>query len=277
MPVEGIPNGLKILMTAAFSQMDTKSWQIYNEQGGVCIKIRLRNRDHDSENQTGDIQIKTGSYTKKSTSQTKRDLKRSVEHSKQFKMTTRSESAKMPEISRAVDSISPTSKIDISPISIQSDNQNCATPNSYTSNIENSIAIDQELGHAYTRNQLDSVSDCETECDNVVINNQQSPLPLPVHTAIHVNSTVSDDFIQASDCESHASDSSYDEPPDYPYGQVCIHTDCCYGSAFCPDSSKEGLFVCTKCRPCKLYLCTPCYEAGGHKHHRKYLKLVLPT
>jgi len=209
MPVEGIPKGLEILMTAAFSQMDTKSWQIYNEQGGVCIKIRLRNRDHDSENQMGDTQIKTGSYTKKSTSQAKRDLKRSVEHTKQSKRITRSNSANLPEVPRTLDPESPTSKIDISPISIQSDNQNCITPNSYTCNIDSSI--DQELGHEYSRNQLDSVLDCETECDNnVVIDNQQFSL----HTAL--NSVMSYDQ-HASDSESHASDSSYDEPPDYPY------------------------------------------------------------
>ncbi len=81
MPVSGLPGSLELLLGTVLERFTVKTWQIYDEKGGISFKIKFTNMD--KEGLPSGLQ--NACYTKKSASKQTRDQNRH----KQYEMNKR--------------------------------------------------------------------------------------------------------------------------------------------------------------------------------------------
>ena len=115
--MEGLPKTLEIMLSTMVEKFDLKSWQIFDERDGICMKIRFKTVQ---ENQcsTGEPQMKSAKFRKISPSQMKRDHSRAREYNHRPKVMDRKDS----EIEMArTDDGSFTEPVVVSPVSVESD------------------------------------------------------------------------------------------------------------------------------------------------------------
>lgn len=82
MPVTGLHKNLEILLEAVISKSTLKSWQVYDERGGVTFKIRFEGVDNGR-----DSPKISACFSKKPPAKTKRDRLRSQISSNEGRMT----------------------------------------------------------------------------------------------------------------------------------------------------------------------------------------------
>ena len=113
MPVQGLPKALKAILESFLSNtFAVKSWQIFSEGEGACVKIRFRPSNIGESTMVPQEQCK---WKKASPSQVKRDRERSAKHSMQL----RSRNQKTVEVPRNLDN-EPQSHLDISKVTVES-------------------------------------------------------------------------------------------------------------------------------------------------------------
>ena len=223
MPVEGLPKALEILLGTFVGEFDLKSWQIFSDKDGANLRIRFRNKEHGGAS-TGVSLSLAGSYTKKSPSQMQRDHKRSVEHSQQKRITTRSVSAKLNSNQIPRSEQHNTSKADfVSPISVHSNCVERTTPSSIGNDSDISVL------HAGQHNSFNSgVIETPLNCDSVISNQLSSAEPcLPPPDFNSVNIDHSPECKQTASVSDHNSESGseYQEITDDD-GLVCENKYC---------------------------------------------------
>ncbi len=75
MPAAGFPNNLQLLLDTMMEHRSIKSWQIYDERGGMTVKIRFAPSESEHDNNDC-VNGYSCAYTKKSVSKMKRDKTR---------------------------------------------------------------------------------------------------------------------------------------------------------------------------------------------------------
>ena len=117
-----------------------------------------------------------------------------------------------------------------------------------------------------------------------VLLNRDSPIETDRHESFRSNICFSPDSIPQVDstirdmCDISINNlamdfENYEELPDmdhefYPPG-LCNYK-CAFRDDDPPYSENTTAYQCSKCPVC---VCFPCYDSGGHKHHRKFLRL----
>ena len=118
MPVTGLPKALEALLITCIDEFELHNWHITNTKNGCMLKLNFSSDGHWN---TGEPQVKTATYKKKSPSQEKRDSSRIKTFKSQksgYGMVTRSKN-KQPEVARK-DNEAVHKQFDNSPVSVDS-------------------------------------------------------------------------------------------------------------------------------------------------------------
>ena len=247
MPVQDKHKMLLSLLDTLLEEFDIRSWQIYSENQGCSLKIRMTQVYHDEVKiNTSTVKhqkVETAKFKKVSKSTLKRDQERSsMYHSR---MMTRSQSKiqdQVPETPR--EATVAEDKLDISPISA------CETSVSCTSQFDDSVCIN--LDTSLTENR--SVHSCETL--TLQKDSDQENLGQVFEKT---ETEMSDPFKTCSETSA---------PPNGDSGSVptiectCQTYNCV--NAKNPNESSSKYYVCSIC---DIRICDLCYAQCSHYGH----------
>lgn len=238
--MEGLPKPLEAVLNSFLDSLELKSWQIYSEGNGACMKIRFKPKVS-SENVTVE-QCGKGKWKKASPSQLKRDGARAQRHA----MTLRSKSCDQPEQPRYVDNNEP--ELEMSAITIKSDcteRSNCTQSDIDFSPVSNS--------HSQIR-PLPSEPCMDEQLEDYI------PSPL---------SEIGEDSESDSGSWCIDTDERYKE-------NACLHRRCQYFD-FGEEDMSTVLYECLKSGCENRHICETCVRNGGHRGHKKYIRPVEDT
>ena len=235
--MEGRPKPLEAALSAFIGSLDLKSWQIYSEGNGACVKIRFKPREGENVN-TVELKAK-GKWKKASPSQIKRDGARATKHA----MALRSKSGSEPEKPRYA--VSEEDFLDTSviiPKSDLSEMSNCSSDINMSPLSVGDLQIRSLPTEPYISEQD------KRDCSSIM-----SPLP----------------EIQ-EDCESDT-DSNWSLTTDERYEEnPCLAKMCQYFDYNGIDQN-VGVFKCSRDECRHTYICETCVQNGGHRGHKQYL------
>ena len=247
MPVQDKHKMLLSLLDTLLEEFNIRSWQIYSENQGCCLKIRMSQVQHEEEKINASTvehqKIETTKFKKVSKSTLKRDKERSSAYHSRVMTRSRSKNQdKTPETAR--EATATEDKVDISPISV------CETSVSCTRPLDDSVCIN--LDNSLTENR--SVHSCESltplkDSDQEILGQTSEELKTVKNFHFESDSETSDPPV--GDFESVASIKC-----------SCQTYQC--QNAKDPSESRSKYYICSICN---IRICDLCYNACFHYGH----------
>ena len=251
MPAIGLPDNLQLMLDTILEHRSLKSWQIYEERGGMTVKIRFSPSARGQDGSVPEQGMKCA-YTKKSPSHMRRDKNRISafnEHRRVTRSMDKNDDSSV-EKPRNDDSDKSIDMPIFSPPHVETDtpqvNDSLHEPIMDTSPECQSIPVKPiDLNNSLAESTINnSVCDQQTETQQTNMN--------------------SHDLHDSDGCET---DDDVESDPIIPPG--CFNNECSYGGG---QNTGIRLYECMKC--VGIDVCEECYVEGtAHMGHRKYLKI----
>lgn len=240
MPVSGLPVNLDVLLGTVTERFSVKSWQVYEEKGGISFKIKFDSSDNSDlpHNQ------KNASYIRKPTAKCERDRKRSKEFNANNQRVTRSktlltEEREMPRNDSTSGSLL-HGHID-TPVKVC----DLVTGTPSTGGINNTPV---------------PVYDCSTPLTPAV-NNDHSSVGYSAKSSTSVSESSQSDHSEISETETDKED-----PVDI------TTTECHFSKEAGHDPSWRGARKTCLADGCGIYVCHGCFLSARHSEHQEFIK-----
>ncbi len=273
MTVGDLPKDLQNLLDILSINNSVKSFSIYSERDGMCMKIRWH-KCNDSDMPgilTGDqAQVKFG---KVPPSKQLRIAQRA--NTRRITRSMNNKDKQQTEIPRCDSYSEETGAYVLSPVvcdisipdlnhvnSTSSDSLLLRSPEQDNHNIEHG---DQQSDHADVRATIEPLS--YGECDPHRDHEQQSTLSLSPEMCDNESLLHDDDSENPSDTETL---------PDEKVTPGCNSFMCRYRDESVKQMMHFGkdIVKCSKCQLIRSYMCMSCHNHGKHKRHRKYCMTI---